>query len=191
MSDSIEDGPPRRQRNPLYWLAIAAMVAIAYIFSETDRGNTPVVSKPDNGELTSGPIDRSLLIPPGMRARQFIEQLRAEGQPYPLDEVFNKAADYDHEGSLADAHLLYFFAAREGHVDSMIKLGEMLDPNLFQSENSLLDQPDPLQSYKWYQKAAAQGDSDMSARIEKLQQWAMQESESDNPYARQLLMVLQ
>lgn len=191
MSDSTEDRPSGPKRNPLYWLAIAAVVAIAYIFAGTDRGNTPVVSKVENNELTSGTIDRSLLIPPGMRARQFIEKLRAEGQPYPLDEAFNKAADYNREGSLADAHLLYFFAAREGHVDSMIKLGEMLDPNLFQSENSLLDQPDPLQSYKWYQRAAAQGGSDMSARIDKLQQWAMQESESDNPYARQLLMVVQ
>ena len=191
MSDSFEDEPSRRKRNPLYWLAIAAMVAIAYIFAGTDRGNTPEVARPDNNEVASGTIDRSLLIPPGMRARQYIEQLRAEGQPYPLDDVFDKAADYDREGSLADSHLLYFFAAREGHVDSMIKLGEMLDPNLFQPANSLLDQPDPLQSYKWYQKAAAQGNSDMSARIEKLQQWAMQESESDNPYARQLLMVVQ
>lgn len=191
MSDSTEDGLSRRKRNPLYWLAIAAVLAIAYIFAGTDRGNTIVVEEPDNDELTSGTIDRSLLIPPGMRARQFIEQLRSEGQPYPLDDLFSKATDYDREGSLADAHLLYFFAAREGHVDSMIKLAEMLDPNYFQPENSLLDQPDPLQSYKWYQKAAAQGQPDMSARIEKLQQWAMQESESDNPYARQLLMVVQ
>ena len=191
MSDSIEDEPSRRKHNPLLWLAIAAVVAIAYIFAGTDRGNTVVVSEPDNVEVTSGTIDRSLLIPPGMRARQFIEQLRSEGQPYPLDDVFRKAGDYNSEGNLADAHLLYFFAAREGHVDSMVKLAELLDPNLFQSENSLLDQPDPVQSYKWYRKAAEQGQSDMSARIQKLQQWAKQESESDNPYARQLLLVVQ
>lgn len=191
MSDSTEDGLSRRKRNPLFWLAIATVVAITYIFVGTDRRTTVVVSEPANNELTTGTIDRSLLVPPGMRARQFIEQLRNEGKPYALDEVFSKADDYGREGSLADAHLLYFFAAREGHVDSMIKLGEMLDPNLFQSENSLLDQPDPLQSYKWYRKAAEQGQSDMSARIQKLQQWAMQESESDNPYARQLLLVVQ
>ena len=191
MSDSIEDEPSRKKSNPLLWLAIAAVVAIAYIFAGTDRGNTVVVSEPDNVEVISGTIDRSLLIPPGMRARQFIEQLRSEGQPYPLDDVFRKAGDYNSEGNLADAHLLYFFAAREGHVDSMVKLAELLDPNLFQSENSLLDQPDPVQSYKWYRKAAEQGQSDMSARIQKLQQWAKQESESDNPYARQLLLVVQ
>ncbi len=191
MSDSIEDGLSRQKRNPLLWIGIAAIAVIAYIFLGTERGNTVVIRAADNSQQSTGDIDRSLLVPPGMRARQFIEQLRVEGYPYALEKIFTRANDYDREGSLADAHLLYFFGARQGHVDSMIKLAEMSDPNFFQSENSLLDHADPLQSYKWYQKAAELGQPDLSGRIQKLQQWAMQESESNNPYARQLLLVVQ
>ena len=190
MSDSIEERLPGRKHHPLLWIGIAVAAAIAYLLLGTERGKTVIVSTPPEILQTSGEIDRNLLIPPGMRARQYIEQIRTEGYPYPLQQIYTKANDYDREGSLADAHLLYFFGAREGHVDSMIKLAEMSDPNFFKSENTLLDRANPLQSYKWYVKASEQGQSDLSGRIENLQQWAMQESESDNPYARQLLLVV-
>ena len=191
MSNMIEADSAKTKRNPLLWIIIVVIGLVAYIFMGTERGN-PVVSKPvESNNKISGDIDRSLLVPPGMRARQFIEQLRTRGQPYPLDSVFDKANQYHKEGSLADAHLLYFFAAREGHVDSMMKMAEMSDPNLFQAENSLLDHADALQSYKWYQKAAQQGQADVKERIQALRHWAQQESESGNPYARQLLLVVQ
>ncbi len=191
MSDLIEADASKTNNNPLLWIIVVVVGLVAYILMGTERGK-PVVDKPvEINYKTSGEIDRSLLVPPGMRARQFIEQLRARGQPYALESVFDKADEYHDEGSLADSHLLYFFAAREGHVDSMMKMAEMSDPNHFQAENSLLDHADALQSYKWYQKAAEQGHTDVTRRIQNLQQWAEQESESGNPYARQLLLVVQ
>ncbi len=192
MSDSLKDELYGKKHNPLLWIGIVVAAAIAFLLLGTDRGNTMIVSSEQETQQSSGEIDRSLLVSPGMRARQFIEKIRTKSSPYPLDDIYVKANDYDREGSLADAHLLYFFGAKEGHVDSMIKLGEMSDPNYFRSENSLLDHADPLQSYKWYQKASEQeGVSDLKGRMQKLEQWAVQASESNDPHARQLLLLVQ
>ena len=138
----------------------------------------------------SGTIERSLLVPPGMRARQFVEQLREGGKPYPIDEVHRKAEKFLQEGSLADAHLLFFFAAREDHLPSIMVMAEMSDPTRFRAEDSLLDNADVIQAYKWYQKAAALGHENATARLDGLQQWAQAEAESGNPHARQLLLNL-
>lgn len=190
MSEPIEEGRSKPKSNPLLWIAILVLGLIAYILLGTERANTVVIAPSETRLQNSGSIDRGLLVPPGMRARQFIEQLRAQGQPYPLDEIYDRADDYQREGSLADAHLLYFFGARSGDVNAMIKLAELSDPNLFQADNSLLDHADPLQSYKWYRKAAEQGQPNVSDRIAGLQQWAAQESASGNAYARQFLLVV-
>lgn len=191
MSDFIEVDPARPNRNPLFWIILVVVVLIGYIFLGTERGNVEYREAVGSAAEQTGEIDRSLLVPPGMRAREFIAELRAKGQPYPLNIVYDKAREYQAEGSLADAHLLYFFSAREGYADSMIKMAEMSDPNLFRAENSLLDHADALQSYKWYQKVAEQGQPGVDSRIQDLQQWAIQASESGNPYARQLLLVVQ
>jgi TPR repeat protein len=136
----------------------------------------------------TGTIERIVLLPPGMRARQYLEQLRAEGQPYPLELVYEKAQGYLQEGSLADAHLLYFFAAREDYLPAMMKMGQMSDPTLFQAENSLLDDADVIQAYKWYRQAAEMGHQPASERVVSLRQWAQDEAGKGNSHARQLLL---
>ena len=195
MSDLIEPSSSAPKRNPLFWIILVALVLIAYLFIGTDR-NAPVASsaKKINGEPAgqlSGQIDRTLLVPPGMRARQLIEQLRAEESSIPFEATFEKALEYQQEGSLADAHLLFFFCAREGYRPAMMKMAEISDPTLFQANDSLLDRADAIQSFKWYQKLAEAGESAADERIRNLQQWAIQESENGDPYARQLLLVLQ
>jgi len=190
MPDQIEPSSSEKKSNPLLWISVLIVGLIAFIIFGTER------SKPgaDNAEPESqlvGEINRNLLVPPGLRARQLIEQIRTNGKPFPLDMTFEKASEYHHEGSLADAHLLFFFGAREGHVASMMKMAEMSDPTRFRAEDSLLDQPDALQSYKWYEKVAAQGESVAEDRIRILQDWAIEESEYGNAYARQLLLVVQ
>lgn len=195
MSDLIEADSSKSKPNPLFWIALVVIGLIAYIFIGTERGSLVASKSTDSNDeksvKISGDIERNLLVPPGMRARQFVEQLRIKGQPYPLEDAFQKAKDYQQEGSLADAHLMYFFAAREGHTEAMMKMAEMSDPTLFRAEDSLLDHADALQSYKWYQKVAEQGRSEANARIQGLQQWALQASENGDPYARQLLLVVQ
>ncbi|MDH3632952.1 MAG: deoxyribonuclease, partial [Gammaproteobacteria bacterium] len=82
----------------------------------------------------------------------------------------------------------YFFAAREDHVPSIMKLAEMSDPTLFRAEDALMDDADVIQAYKWYQKAADMGHQLASDRVDGLQQWASNAAENGNPNARQLLL---
>jgi len=187
MSELNESAPSSR-KNPLLWIALAAIGLIVYVFVSGDRGDLQPVGKPVDESVATGSIERSLLIPPGMRARQYIEQLRAEGKPFPLPQVLVKAQKYLLEGSLADAHLLVFFAAREEHLPAIMRMGEMSDPTLFRAEDSLLDHADVIQSYKWYQKAATMGHQAAAERIDNLRQWAVAEAETGNPHARQLLL---
>ena len=170
---------------------------IMFVFLNSKRGDSIPVSTPIVEETTvvneasAGTIDRSLLVPPGMRARQYIARLRNNGKPYPLEEVFVKAQEYQQEGSLADAHLTYFFGAREEHVPSIMMMGEMSDPILFRAEDALLDNADVIQAYKWYQKAAEMGYPPANERVASLHQWARDEAEVGNPLARQLLLNIQ
>jgi hypothetical protein len=201
MSEINETGSSPR-RNPLIWISLAVIGLILFVLLSGDRGDSMSLS---SGELTvtdevagaddtsgtdetAGTIERSLPAPPGMRARQYVEQLRSNGKPYPLELVYVKALSFQQEGSLADAHLLFFFAAREEHLPAMMIMGEMSDPTRFRAENSLLDNADVIQAYKWYQKAAERGHQPASERVVGLRQWALDEAEAGNPYARQLLL---
>jgi hypothetical protein len=201
MSELNETGSSSRS-NPLLWISLAVIGLILFVLLSGDRGDpmsggTDEATRTDEiagtdevtdtGE-TTGAIERSLLMPPGMRARQFVKQLRSEGRPYPLGVVYEKAQRFRQDGSLADAHLLFFFAAREDHLPAMMVMGEMSDPTLFRAENSLLDNADVIQAYKWYQKAAEKGYQPASERVVSLHQWALDEAESGNSYARQLLL---
>ena len=188
MSDLTEPSPPTRRPNPLIWIGLIVVGLILYILLASDR-SVPVksVSEPVQEEY-SGEIERSLLIPPGMRARQYIAQIREGEKPYPVDEIYEKASVYQNEGSLADAHILFFFSAREGYLPAMMKMAELADPVIFRAEDSLLDQADVIQAFKWYQKAARLGHEPAVERVKNLQQWANTESKVGNPDARQLLL---
>jgi len=206
-----------QQRNPLFWIGLAITGLIIFIFFGSDRngpiGKSSVQSdsvmssldqaqdqkevEPQQLSFSSstslddnGIINRNLPTPPGMGARKVIQAARKAGKPYALVEIFNQAKIYQEEGSLADAHLLYFFSAREGHLDSIMQMALMSDPTQFRADISLLDQADPVQSYKWYQKAALAGYQPAIDSIQNLRQWASDETEAGNPLARQSLLNL-
>ena len=186
----------KAKTNPLIWVAIIVVALIFFIFFASDRGSIgtqslqldeqPVQAATDDpGE---GQINRDLLVPPGMRAREFIGQIRAKGKPYALEDVMAKASSFANEGSLADAHLAFFFAAKEGNVEAMMMMAEMSDPTLFQSENNLLDQADAVQAFKWYQLALNNGFEPAKPRLDNLRQWAIAEAKFGNTDAQQLLL---
>ncbi|MGD8841560.1 MAG: hypothetical protein PVI70_18275 [Gammaproteobacteria bacterium] len=190
MSDSNESGSSVRP-NPLLWIVLLVIGLIVFVVMSGERGASIRDPGSDDNSVESGEIERSLLVPPGMRAREYIEQIRAKGRPYPLDETFEKAGEYLREGSLADAHLLYFFAAREDHLPSIMVMGEMSDPIRFSAENALLDHADAVQAYKWYRKAASLGQAGAEERIGDLRQWANDEAANGNPQASQFLLNFQ
>ena len=205
MSELNEPAPAAR-RNPLMWITLIVIGLILFVFLSGEREDVlprvqvdavetvveeHVVEEFVAEELAAGTIERSLLLPPGMRARQYIQQLRSAGKPYPLSQAFDKAQKYRHEGSLADAHLLYFFAARESHLPSLMMMAEMSDPLLFRAENSLLDQADAIQAFKWYRKAAELGQPGVDDRLEALRGWANDAAATGNSQAEQLLLSIQ
>jgi hypothetical protein len=195
LSESILKAP---QRNPLFWTGLVVAGLIIFIFFGSDRNGLEriVDKKVSENEQTvtslanNGAIDRDLPILPGMRARKIIETIRETGVPYPLIEIYNQAKVYQAGGSLADSHLLYFFTAREGHLESIMQMALMSDPTQFRAGNSLLDQADAVQAYKWYQKAALVGYQPAIDSVQNLRQWALDEAELGNSYARQLLLNL-
>jgi TPR repeat protein len=181
-------------KNPLLWVTLVVIGLIIYIFVASDRAgiNSPkasVKATEDNAEVVEqGQIIREPVQSPGTRARAYIHQLREKGKPYPFDEAMAKADAFEAEGSLADAHLLYFFAAREGHIPAMMVMAEMSDPTMFHAENNLMDQPDAVQAYKWYKQSLDLGFEPARIRLDNLHQWAKAEANFGDASAQQILL---
>jgi len=108
---------------------------------------------------------------PGEEARALIATMRDPNAEEDLDTVFRKAGEALKRGRIADAHLLYFFAARRGHAPAAFVLAGIYDPVRFDKDRSLLGRPDPLQALKWYRVAAEQGDGEAEARLKSLESW--------------------
>src|SRR5210317_1927101 len=110
MSELNESGSSSR-RNPLIWVSLVVLGLVLFVFLSGDRGDsmstrsdqitgteentvaveTANVVEAKLTEETMGTIERNLLLPPGMRARQYVEKLRAAGEPYALELVYEKA----------------------------------------------------------------------------------------------------
>jgi TPR repeat protein len=87
-----------------------------------------------------------------------------------------------------DAHLLYFFAARQGHRDAALALASLYDPVIFDPAASALEQPDPVQAHKWYLRAADAGDTTAQERLDALRLWLEEAARDGDQGARLLLM---
>lgn len=184
------------KKNPLIWVSFIVIGLIIYIFTATDRQTVSTEKKqpevqPQPSQITEKAdvqVNREPLAPPGVRARKFISDLRQQGKPYPFGNMMAKASEFASEGSLADAHLMFFFTAREGHIEAMMMMAEMSDPTLFRAENNLLDKADAVQALKWYRQALEQGFEPAQDRLDNLRQWAKAEADYGNVDARHLLL---
>ena len=105
-----------------------------------------------------------------------------------LDSAFSRAQEFQRTGQLADAQLLYFYAARDGHAASAFELGEMNDPNHHSPATSLLAEPDAFQAYRWYSAAAEQRFPGADERLDELHEWAMTAAAAGDIEAEQLLL---
>ena len=70
-------------------------------------------------------------------------------------------------------------------------MAEMSDPLRFRAEDTLLDQADAIQAWKWYQKAAELGHPQAVLRLDELGQWARDAAADGDSTARQLLLNIQ
>lgn len=123
----------------------------------------------------------------GDSAREAIAGYQDQGTPN-YDDAFSRAEAFRSEGQLADAQLMYFYAARGGHAGSAFQLGSAYDPNHHDPSASLLPEPDPFQAYKWYSQALEGGIEDAAPRLAALREWAEREAQTGNAEAEQLLL---
>jgi TPR repeat protein len=138
----------------------------------------------------SGPRDDPGAITGAERAedaREFIADVR-ESTPESYGDAYERARRHQEEGQLADAQLLYFYAARGGHAGAEFALAEMNDPNHHEAATSLLAEPDAYQAYKWYSAALEHGSVEAQARLDALREWAIAAAEQGNSEAERLLL---
>jgi TPR repeat protein len=120
-------------------------------------------------------------------AREFIADVRKPG-PQSYAEAYEQAREYQKDGRLADAQLLYFYAARGGHAGAEFELAAMNDPNHHTGATSLLEKPDAFQAYKWYSAALEHGSREAQARLDALRDWATEAAAQGNSEAERLLL---
>ncbi len=181
--------------SPIIWviIAIIALIMVFVFFSGRSGTATEKISLEAHQNIPgfSGEITRSepvVIEPPELNARDLIRETREKGNPYPLDELYQKALSARAANDMENAHLLFFFSAREGHLPSILMMGEMADPLLFNTANSLLDQADPIQAYKWYRIALQRNNADAQLKMDNLKQWAKTQASFGNETAQQLLL---
>lgn len=124
----------------------------------------------------------------GDRARVVIARFRDQAESADLGQLFSSAEQFRQGGMLADAHLLYFFAARKGHGPSAMVLGTMYDPNYHSDMASIVEEPDPFQARKWYQLAAKEGDMMAKAQLGSLREQVEVAAAGGDVEAERMLM---
>ncbi len=125
---------------------------------------------------------------PGAMARSMIAQMRATGV-VDLEKIHAAAETAQVNGELPDAYLLYFFAAREGHVPSALTLGQQADPASHDPASSLFEAPDLNQAHKWYQLAAQNGNEEGRAQLAALRSRVEQMAANGDPLAQRISLL--
>lgn len=151
---------------------------------EQEANDTSTSDTPTSGAIIrSQPADTNA-------ARALITKLRQSGDETG-QEAFDEAERQRSVGNNADAYLLYFFAAKQGHGEAALVLGTQSDPTYFTSINSALDEPDPGQAIKWYKIAIAAGIDDARHNLAELSKRIKQQAEAGNGEAQRLMLQLQ
>jgi TPR repeat protein len=116
--------------------------------------------------------------------------MRADGN-IDLDQVVASAQRSQIAGELADAYLLYFFAAREGSTAAALELGKQADPASRDPLSSVFEGPDLNQAHKWYKIAAENGDAEARDRLADLHARVEQMAASGDPQAQRISLLWQ
>ena len=124
----------------------------------------------------------------GDSARDVIKRLQANSAIVDYSDAHLRASEFQAAGSLADAQLLYFFAARGGYSPAAFELATMYDPLHFSTNDSLMEAPDAFQAYKWYRSARDAGDGNATTRLVELRAWAQSAADAGDDKAERLLL---
>ncbi len=184
------------------WLIISAIMAVTLVavFMVPDGREqaedipvpeaAPKVSVPESREARPDsptgeekPAEEAALAE-GEAARRFL----AASAGLDADAIFRQAEKFRRDGRLADAWLLYFKAARDGHARAAMALAEQADPAFFDAASSMLDAPDLVQAHKWYEQARRNGSKEAGERLDKLMK-RLEQAAADGDRQAQLLLV--
>ena len=189
-------GRPKRRASAIWLVALLVVVAMTGIWiyildSGVEKATkTQALVQPAAVETEQAAPERIIQTLPreGDAARAVIAEIRnAESSPS-LDDVYMKSREFRTTGHYADAHLLLFFNARQGHAASALALGKMYDPKYHSAANSIVDQPDIAQAYKWYSFAASADDPVAQNHLIELKRLVTAEAMQGDENANLLLM---
>jgi TPR repeat protein len=213
----VADSEPQRRSGPWKLIIIVAVLTLigVWLVPGDKSQEDPAVTERPQGEpgqtlgapslLADGPggepdvIGTATPAPegqevvddrPGARARALIARMRADGN-IDLDQVVASAQRSQIAGELADAYLLYFFAAREGSVAAALELGKQADPASRDPLSSVFEGPDLNQAHKWYRIAAENGDAEARDRLADLHARVEQMAASGDPQAQRISLLWQ
>ena len=184
-------------RYKIIMVAVAAATLLAVWLVPDDRQSTPTpLPELPAPQMTDADLFQPVegdpaAIREGDRARGFIASLRSDGTEHDPDTVFVEAIRLQGEGYAVDAHLLYRFAARHGHGQAALVLGNQVDPAFSDADipDSLKDQPE--QAYKWYSIAAAAGIDEAAVQLQALRKRMEHSASNGDERAQRLLLLWQ
>jgi TPR repeat protein len=144
----------------------------------------------NDAKVSNGGVISRFELPNATDARTLIAKMRQTDDDTG-QEAFEEAERQRSRGNNADAYLLYFFAAKQGHGEAAMMLGTQSDPTYYTSINSALDEPDPGQAIKWYRIAIAAGKKDAKHNLAELSRRIKQQAEAGSGEAQRLMLQLQ
>lgn len=208
----LADSEPQRRSGPWKMIIAVAVLTLIGVWLVPDNRpeETPAVAVPPDSAAPSlladagqpAPVgDPSIDLPateagakagpPGSQARAMIAEARAEGADGDLDAVFEAAEQARAAGEMADAYLLYFFAARQGHGASALALGAQADPATRDPADSVFESADLAQAHKWYAMAARNGDATAGKRLAELRARVEQLADGGDVQAQRISLLWQ
>jgi len=189
----IVDSDPQRRFGPWRLILIVAFLTLLGVLLVP--GESPEDPAPSSGHDTgatepsllqsAGPAER-----PGSTARRLIAESRAATDP-DLDRITETAGKMQAEGSMTDAYLLLFYAAREGHPGAAFALAEQADPTHRDPANSVYEDADLAQAHKWYDMAAQRGNATAQQRLAALERRVEELARAGDEQAQRLTLMWQ
>lgn len=180
-----------RQSGQSKWILIAtvgglALLALVIFFPGAEPERVPAPSDP-RASQTVAPAETAEQR--GDTARSIIAAMKAGNADIDdYAQAVARAEQFQQDGQLADAQLLYFFAARGGNADAAFTLATMYDPLHYADQQGLMNEPDLHQAYQWYSQAQSAGFEEAGERLAALRVWTERAAQAGNAEAERLLL---
>ncbi len=215
--DQLQNDTKNRHGGAGKWIfivAIITVIAVLLVPVQEDRDNSkeplPPVERPSllgpAGTQSAGPSNETEAASatgaespvgtgdvvakdagPGAVARRLIREAQAK-PPIDLELIWNRARQFEDDGQLDDAYLLYYFAAGQGFGPAAMKLAREADPTGFEP-GGLFERPDEPQAHKWYSVAARAGMKEAEAALQVLKIRVEKAAADGDERARGLMLL--